>query len=57
MFLNADIGPVHLDGNPGTFVLPTKGGAQGILKIINGKLSRLIEGVPTIHIEKILIVM
>ena len=56
-FLNAYIGHVHPYGHPRTFVWPTYGGDQDILRFLKGKLDRLAQGVCTIHIERIPIVM
>ena len=36
---------------------PTQGGDQSILRVLEGKIARLTQGVPTMRIERIPIVM
>ena len=53
MFQNADIGPVFPEGYPHMFVRPVVGGDPGLLSVLEGKLARLTQRVPTIRIEHI----
>ena len=53
MFQNADIGPVRPKGHPRMFVRPVVGGDPGLVRVLEGKLARLIQWVPTIWIEHI----
>ena len=39
------------------FVWPVPGGDQGILRFLEGKLARMTQGVPTIRIERVLVLM
>ena len=57
MFLNANVGPVHPYGNPRTFVRPTQGGDQSILQFLKGKMGKIKQGVLTMLIERIPIIM
>ena len=51
MCQNADIGLVHPEGHPRTFVCPVAGGDLGLIRVLEAKLGRLTERVPTIWIE------
>ena len=51
MCQNADIGPVRPEGHPRTFVRPVAGGDLGLVTVLEAKLGRLTERVPTIQIE------
>ena len=51
MCQNADIGPVLPVGHPRTFVRPAAGGDPGLIRVLETKLTRLTERVPTIWIE------
>ena len=51
MCQNADIGPVRPAGHPHTFIRPLAGGDPGLLRVLETKLTRLTERVPTIRIE------
>ena len=53
MCQNADIGPVRPEGNPCMFVRPVVGGDPGLVRVLEGKLARLTQQVPTIRIEHI----
>ena len=57
MYQNADIGPVHPEGNPHTFVRPVVGGDPGLIRVLEMKLGRLTERVPTIQIEHLPVAM
>ena len=50
MCQNADIGPVRPVGHPHTFVRPVAGGDPGLVTVLEAKLTRLTEQVPTIRI-------
>ena len=53
MCQNADIGPVRPEGHPRMFVYPAMGEDQGLIRVLEGKLARLTQRVPTIRIEHI----
>ena len=53
MCQNADIGPVCPEGHPRLFVRPVVGGDPGLVQVLEGKLARLTQRVPTIWIEHI----
>ena len=53
MCQNADIGPVHPKGNPHMFVRPVVGEDPGLIRVLEGKLARLTQWVPTLWIEHI----
>ena len=57
MFKNADIGPVHPVGNPRMYVRPVAGEDHGIIRVLEGKLARLTQRVPTLWIEQIPTIM
>ena len=57
MFKNADTGPVLLVGNPCMYVRPVVGEDHGLIRVLEGKLARLTQRVPTLCIEKIPAVM
>ena len=51
MCQNVDIGPVRPEGNPRMFVCLVIGGDPGLVRVLEGKLARLTQRVPTIRIE------
>ena len=53
MCQNADIGPVRFEGHPRMFVRLVVGEDQGLIRVLEGKLARLTQRVPTIRIEHI----
>ena len=57
MYQNAYIGPVRPEGHPRTFVHPVVGGDLGLIRVLEGKLARLTQRVPTLRIEHIPIAM
>ena len=38
------------DGSPRIFVHPVQGGDQGMLRVLEGKIARMAQGIPTIWI-------
>ena len=54
---NADIGPVHPEGNPRMYVRLVLGEDQGLIRVLEGKLSMLTQRVPTLQIEYIPAIM
>ena len=54
---NADIGPVRPAGHPRMYVHPVSGEDQDLIKVLEGKLSRLTQKVPTLCIEHIPVTM
>ena len=57
MCQNADIGPVRPAGHPRTFVRPVAQGDPGLVTVLEAKLTRLTEWVPTIRIENLPVAM
>ena len=57
MCQNADIGPVCPEGHPHMFVCPIIGKDLGLIRVLEGKLDRLTQRVPTLWIEHISTVM
>ena len=57
MCQNADIGPVRPEGYPRMFVRPVIGEDPGFIRVLEGKLAKLTQRVPTIRIEHIPIAM
>ena len=57
MCQNADIGPVRPEGHPRMFVHPIIGEDPGLIKVLEGKLARLTQRVPTLRIEHIPVAM
>ena len=57
MCQNADIGPVRPKEHPHMYVRPVLGEDQGLIRVLEGKLARLTQRVPTMWIEHILAVM
>ena len=57
MCQNADIGPVRPEGHPCMFVHPVIGEDLGLIRVLEGKLARLTQRVPTLQIEHILTAM
>ena len=53
MCQNADIGPVRPEGHLWMFVRLIVGGDTGLVRVLEGKLARLTQRVPTIRIEHI----
>ena len=53
MCQNADIGLVRPEGHPCMFVHPVIGEDPGLIMVLEGKLSRLTQRVPTLQIEHI----
>ena len=54
---NANIGPVHPEGNPHMYVCPVLGEDERLTRVLEGKLARLTQRVPTLRIEHIPAVM
>ena len=50
---NPDIGPVLPEGNPCMYVRPILGEDQGLIRVLEGKLARLTQRVPSLRIEHI----
>ena len=50
-------GPVHPEGHPHMYVRPVLGEDQGLIRVLEGKLARLTQRVPTLRIEHIPTVM
>ena len=57
MCQNVDIGPVRPEGHPHMFMRLVVEGDPGLVRVLEGKLSRLTQRVPTIRIEHIPIAM
>ena len=57
MCQNADIGPVRPKGHPRTFVRLVAGGDPGLIRVLEMKICRLTERVPTIRIEHLPVAM
>ena len=57
MCQNENLGPVRPEGHPCTFVRPVAGGDPGLIRVLEMKLGRLTERVPTIRIEHLPIAM
>ena len=53
MCQNVDIGPVRPEGHPCMFVRPIIGEDLGLIRVLEGKLARLTQRVPTLQIEHI----
>ena len=53
MFKNADIGPVRPVGHPRMYMRPVVGEDHGLIRVLEGKLARLTQRVPTLLIEQI----
>ena len=51
MFKNADIGPVCPVGHPHMSVRPVAGEDHGLIRVLEGKLARLTQRVPSLCIE------
>ena len=54
---NANIGPVLHERHPCMYVRPVLGEDQGLIRVLEGKLARLTQRVPTLWIEHIPTVM
>ena len=54
---NADIGPLHPEGNPRMYVRLVLGEDQGLVRVLEGNLARLTQRVPTLRIEHIPTIM
>ena len=48
---------VHPEGNPHMYVCPVLGEDQGMIRVLEGKLARLTQRVPTMWIEHIPAIM
>ena len=57
MFKNADIGPVRPVGHPCMYVRPMAGEYHSLIRVLEGKLARITQRVPNLHIEQIPVVM
>ena len=57
MCQNADIGPVRPEGHPRMYVCPVLREDQGLIRVLEGKLDRLTQRVPTLRIEHIPTIM
>ena len=57
MFKNEDIGPIRPVGHPCMYVRSMAGEDHGLIRVLEGKLPRLTQRVPTLRIEQILVVM
>ena len=57
MCQNVDVGPVRPEGHPRMFVRPIVGEDQGLIRVLEMKLGRLTERVPTIQIEHLPVAM
>ena len=53
MCQNPYIGPVHLEGHPHMFVHLVIGEDPGLIRVLEGKLARMTQRVPTLRIEHI----
>ena len=53
MYQNTDIRPVRPEGYPHIFVHLVIGEDQGLIRVLEGKLARLTQRVPTLRIEHI----
>ena len=53
MFKNVDIGLVHPFGHPCMYLWPVVGEDHGFIRVLEGKLARLTQRVPTLCIEQI----
>ena len=53
MCQNIDIGPVRPEGNPRMFFHLVIGEDSGLIRVLEGKLARLTQRVPTLQIEHI----
>ena len=53
MCQNADIGSVRPEGHHSMFVRPVVGEDPGLIRVLEGKLARLTQRVPTLWIEHI----
>ena len=51
MYQNEDIGPVRPDGHSHMFVRPVIGEDPRLIRVLEGKLARLTQRVPTLWIE------
>ena len=54
---NTDIGLVRPEGHPHMYVCPILGEDQGLIRVLEGKMSRLTQRVPTLWIEHIPTIM
>ena len=53
MCQNVDIGPIRPEGNPCMFVHPVVGEDPRLIRVLEGKMARLNQRVPTLQIEHI----
>ena len=54
---NADTGTVRPEGHPRMYVHPVLGENQGLIRVLEGKLARITQRVPTLRIEHIPAIM
>ena len=54
---NIDSGPFRLAGNPHMYVHPVLGEDQGLIRVLEGKLTGITQRVPTLQIEHIPAIM
>ena len=54
---NANIGPVRPPAHPCMYVHPVLGEDQGLIRVLEGKLARLTQRVPTLRIDDIPAIM
>ena len=54
---NADIGPVRPAGHPCMYVCHVLGEDQGLIRVLERNLARLIQKVPTLRIDHIPAIM
>ena len=57
MLKNGNIGPVHLVGHPCMYVRLVVGEDHGLIRVLEGKLARLTQRVPTLRIVHIPAIM
>ena len=57
MFKNEDIGPVRPIGHPHMYVRPVAGEDHDLIRVLEGKLTRLTQRVLALCIEQIPVVM
>ena len=57
MFQKADIGPVHHVRHPHMYVRPVAREDHGLMRVLEWKLARITQRVPTLRIEQIPAVM
>ena len=55
--LNVDVVPMRPDGNTRTFMWPVQGGDDSLLHVIEGKMVRITQYVPTLRMDHIPMIM